>query len=272
MFRIRTLLTNAFLGCFDLTLTAACHVAVWQLDWSRWVSAPAGSMPVSDSLLVRELRRRGRNVKNPDGIPPINERLYPTECFGYAVLKRGFDVAASVAILIFFAPLYALIALLVKISSPGPVHFAQERVGLNGRKFKMLKFRTMHGDVNPDTHWTVPNDPHVTAVGRILRRSNLDEVPQFLNVLKGDMSIVGPRPERPVFLERFRNQVPEYMARHYVKSGITGWAQVNGWRGDTSISQRVACDLFYIRNWAFTLDLKIVLLTVWHTFFHPNAY
>jgi lipopolysaccharide/colanic/teichoic acid biosynthesis glycosyltransferase len=136
----------------------------------------------------------------------------------------------------------------------------------------MLKFRTMRADLNPDTHWTVPNDPHVTAIGRFLRRSNLDEIPQFLNVLKGDMSIVGPRPERPIFLERFRRQVPEYMARHYVKSGITGWAQVNGWRGDTSISQRISCDLYYIRNWALGLDLKIVFLTVLRTFFHRNAY
>ena len=143
---------------------------------------------------------------------------------------------------------------------------------MNGRKFKMLKFRTMRSGLDSDTHWTVPNDPHVTAVGRFLRRSNLDEIPQFWNVLKGDMSIVGPRPERPVFLERFRRQVPEYMARHYVKTGITGWAQVNGWRGDTSISQRVAHDLYYIRNWAFGLDLKIILLTVLRSFFHRNAY
>jgi Undecaprenyl-phosphate glucose phosphotransferase len=238
--------------------------------------------------LARECESRGINVRivpdlfpliqsdtqvyDLDGIPLINVRLYPAEYFRYAVLKRIFDVCASLAVLILFSPLYALIAIFVKLSSPGPVHFVQERVSLNGKKFKMLKFRTMRMDLNPDTHWTVPNDPHVTAVGRCLRRSNLDEIPQFLNVLKGDMSIVGPRPERPVFLERFRRQVPEYMARHYVKSGITGWAQVNGWRGDTSISQRIACDLYYIRNWAFGLDLKIVFLTVLRTFFHRNAY
>jgi exopolysaccharide biosynthesis polyprenyl glycosylphosphotransferase len=205
-------------------------------------------------------------------MPLVNMRFDPTEYHRYATLKRVFDVVGSIVILFLFSPIYVLIAILVKLSSPGPVHFVQERVGLNGKRFKMLKFRTMRTDVNSETHWTVPNDPHVTRIGRYLRRSNLDEMPQFLNVLKGDMSIVGPRPERPVFLERFQRQVPEYMARHYVKTGITGWAQVNGWRGDTSIAERVACDLYYIRNWAFALDLKIVLLTVRRAFFHPNAY
>jgi Undecaprenyl-phosphate glucose phosphotransferase len=211
-------------------------------------------------------------VYDLDGIPLINVRFYPTEYLRYAILKRVFDVAASLAVLLLLSPLYLLIALLVKLSSQGPVLFVQERVGLNGRKFNMLKFRTMCGDLNPDNHWTVPNDPHVTPIGRWLRCSNLDELPQFVNVLKGDMSIVGPRPERPFFLERFRREVPEYMARHYVKSGITGWAQVNGWRGDTSISQRIAHDLYYIRNWAMAFDLKIVCLTVLRTFFHRNAY
>jgi len=251
------------------------------------IALPAAAHNLT-AQLARECESRGVNVRivpdlfpviqsdtqvyDLDGIPLINVRLYPTEYLRYAILKRVFDVGASLAILALFSPFYVLIAILVKLSSPGPVHFVQERVGLNGKKFKILKFRTMRGDVNPDTHWTVPNDPHVTTIGRCLRRSNLDEFPQFLNVLKGDMSIVGPRPERPVFLERFRRQIPEYMARHYVKTGITGWAQVNGWRGDTSISQRVACDLYYIRNWAFGLDLKIVLLTVLRTFFHRNAY
>lgn len=251
------------------------------------IALPACAHPLT-AQLARECESRGINVRivpdllpliqsdtqiyDLDGIPLINVRLYPTEFLRYAVLKRIFDVAASLAVLVIFSPLYALIAILVKLSSPGPVLFVQERVGLNGKKFRMLKFRTMRTDLNPDTHWTIPNDPHVTAIGRCLRRSNLDEIPQFWNVLKGDMSIVGPRPERPVFLERFRHQVPEYMARHYVKSGITGWAQVNGWRGDTSIAQRVACDLYYIRNWAFGLDLKIVFLTVLRTFFHRNAY
>jgi Undecaprenyl-phosphate glucose phosphotransferase len=251
------------------------------------IALPAGAHPLT-AQLAHECESRGINVRivpdlfpliqsdtqvyDLDGIPLINVRLYPTEYLRYAILKRIFDVSVSLAVLVFFSPLYLLIALCVKLSSPGPVFFVQERVGLNGKKFKILKFRTMRDDLDPDTHWTVPDDPHVTTLGRWLRSSNLDEIPQFLNVLRGDMSIVGPRPERPVFLERFRGQVPEYMARHYVKSGITGWAQVNGWRGDTSISQRLACDLYYIRNWALGLDLKIVFLTVLRAFFHRNAY
>jgi lipopolysaccharide/colanic/teichoic acid biosynthesis glycosyltransferase len=135
---------------------------------------------------------------------------------------------------------------------------------MNGKRFRIIKFRTMRQtpSLDPDSHWTVHNDQHITPLGRFLRRTNLDELPQVLNVLKGEMSIVGPRPERPFFLERFRREVPEYMARHYVKSGITGWAQVNGWRGDTPIPERVAHDLFYIRNWAVSFDIKILLLTV----------
>lgn len=251
------------------------------------IALPAGAHNLT-AQLARECESRGVNVRivpdlfpliqtdtqvyDLDGIPLINVRLYPTEYLRYAVLKRIFNVGASLAVLTVFSPLYLLIALLVKLSSPGPVLFVQERVGLNGKTFKMLKFRTMRAGPDSDAHWTVPNDPQVTTAGRWLRRSNLDEIPQFLNVLIGDMSIVGPRPERPFFLDRFRRQVPEYMARHYVKSGITGWAQVNGWRGDTSISQRIACDLYYIRNWALGLDLKIVFLTVLRTFFHRNAY
>lgn len=213
-------------------------------------------------------------VYDLDGIPLVNLRLYPTEYFGYLILKRILDVALSLAVLLLLSPVCILVALLIKLTSPGPVFFAQERVGLNGKRFKMLKFRTMGYAPagGSDSAWTMPNDPRVTPFGRWLRRSNLDELPQFLNVLKGDMSIVGPRPERPFFIERFRQEVPEYMLRHYVKSGITGWAQVNGWRGDTSIRDRVAHDLYYIRNWALSLDIKILFLTLTRTFFHRNAY
>ena len=213
-------------------------------------------------------------VYDLDGIPLVNVRLYPAEYFAYAICKRVFDIAFSLSVLILLSPVFLLIALLIRITSPGPLFFTQERVGLNGRKFKMLKFRTMRQNpaLNPDSHWTVPNDPNVTRFGRWLRRSNLDELPQFLNVLKGDMSVVGPRPERPFFLERFRQEIPEYMARHYVKSGITGWAQVNGWRGDTAIAERVAHDLYYVQNWGMKLDVKILVLTLMRTFFHGNAY
>lgn len=203
-----------------------------------------------------------------DGIPLVNARLYPAESFGYVVFKRAFDFCFSLAVLVLLSPLYLLIALLVKLTSPGPVFFSQDRVGLNGRKFRMLKFRTMRQapSLDPDSHWTVRNDPYITPLGHWLRRSNLDELPQFLNVLRGEMSIVGPRPERPFFLEQFRREIPEYMTRHFVKSGITGWAQVNGWRGDTPIPERVAHDLYYIRNWALTFDIKILFLTLLRSF------
>lgn len=213
-------------------------------------------------------------VHNLDGIPLVNVRSYPTENFSYAVLKRLFDIALSLVALVLFSPLFLVMAILIKLTSAGPVFFTQERVGLNGKPFRMLKFRTMRQDptLNSSNHWTSRDDPYVTPLGRWLRRSNLDELPQFLNVLKGDMSVVGPRPERRFYLERFREEVPEYMSRHYVKSGITGWAQVNGWRGDTSIAQRVDHDLYYIRNWAMGLDIKILILTLTRTFFHRNAY
>lgn len=212
-------------------------------------------------------------VASLDGIPLVNVRPYRTEDFSYVVFKRAFDMAFSVAVLILLSPFLLIIALLVKLTSEGPVLIIQERVGLNARKFKLYKFRTMRNRPASETesHWTTRNDASVTRLGRWLRRSNLDELPQFLNVLKGDMSIVGPRPERPFFIERFRQQIPGYMLRHYVKCGITGWAQVNGWRGDTSIQERVVHDLYYIRNWGLRFDLKIILLTLTRSFFHRNA-
>jgi Undecaprenyl-phosphate glucose phosphotransferase len=199
-----------------------------------------------------------------DGIPLVNARMYPTEFIGYIVVKRTFDICVSLTVLTILLPLIVLISGLIKITSPGPVFFTQDRVGMNGRRFRIIKFRTMRQSpsLDPDSHWTVRDDSNITSLGRWLRRTNLDEIPQVLNVLKGEMSIVGPRPERPFFLERFRKEVPEYMARHYVKSGITGWAQVNGWRGDTPIPERVAHDLFYIRNWAVSFDIKILFLTL----------
>ena len=243
------------------------------------LALPGQANELSASL-VAECEERGINVRivpdlfpliqadtqiyDFDGIPLVNARLYPTEFLGYVVFKRVFDLSISIVVLILFSPLFLAIAVLIKITSPGPVFFTQDRVGMNGKRFRIIKFRTMcqAPSLDPDSHWTVRDDSHITPLGRWLRRSNLDELPQFLNVLKSEMSIVGPRPERPFFLERFRREVPEYMARHYVKSGITGWAQVNGWRGDTPIPQRVAHDLYYIRNWAVSFDLKILFLTL----------
>jgi len=208
-------------------------------------------------------------IYNFDGLPLVNARLYPAEFVGYVVIKRAFDLSIAVLALTLLSPLFLILSLLVRMTSPGPVFFTQERVGMNGKRFRMIKFRTMRqaDTLDPDSHWTVTNDAYITRVGRWLRRTNLDELPQFFNVLKGEMSVVGPRPERPFFLERFRQEVPEYMARHYVKSGITGWAQVNGWRGDTPIPQRVAHDLYYIRNWDVSFDIKILFLTIARTFF-----
>jgi len=218
------------------------------------------------------LIRTETQIYDFDGIPLVNARLYPTEFIGYMLFKRTFDLCISILVLTLLSPLLLLVSLLIKITSPGPAFFTQDRVGMNGKRFRIIKFRTMRQtpSLDPDSHWTVHNDHHITPLGRWLRRTNLDELPQVLNVLKGEMSIVGPRPERPFFLERFRKEVPEYMARHYVKSGITGWAQVNGWRGDTAIPERVAHDLFYIRNWAVSFDIKILLLTLARMFI-PGA-
>jgi lipopolysaccharide/colanic/teichoic acid biosynthesis glycosyltransferase len=160
------------------------------------------------------------------------------------------------------------------MTSPGPIFFVQERVGLNGRLFRMLKFRTMRMGTREegDTRWTCPNDPRRTSIGMFLRKTNLDELPQFINVLKGDMSIVGPRPERPHFVEKFLSEFDRYNFRHTFKAGITGWAQVNGWRGDTSIAKRVEYDLYYLRNWSLTFDLQIITMTLMRIFNSKNAY
>jgi len=175
---------------------------------------------------------------------------------------------------VFTAIPMALIAIAVKLSSPGPVLFAQERVGINGQTFRMLKFRTMNvaSVSETDTRWTTPNDVRCTSIGAFLRRSSLDELPQFFNVLWGDMSVVGPRPERPHFVEKFNDEIDAYNSRHHLKSGITGWAQVHGLRGDTDIAKRVELDLYYIRNWSLLLDLQIILMTVFSGFFAENAY
>lgn len=198
----------------------------------------------------------------------------PAESTFYVVLKRAFDLVFSGTVLILGAPVLGLIALLVRLTSPGPVFFVQERVGLNGKLFRMYKFRTM--EVAPrtesDTKWTVRNDPRCTKLGRILRQTGLDELPQFFNVLKGDMSVVGPRPERPLLVQRFMKSVGNYNRRHFLKVGITGWAQVNGLRGDTSIEKRVEYDLYYVRHWTLKFDLLIVLLTFVRGFTDKNAY
>jgi len=190
------------------------------------------------------------------------------------VLKRMLDLAGAILALILFSPLMLLIAFLVKITSPGPILYRQQRMGLDGKTFFTLKFRSMRQDAEKQTGavWATENDTRRTTLGVYLRRFNLDELPQLFNVLNGEMSLVGPRPERPVLIEEFKSKIPNYMLRHKVKAGITGWAQINGWRGNTSLEKRIEHDLYYIERWSVWLDLKILLLTVFKGFVDPNAY
>ncbi|MFZ0289529.1 MAG: undecaprenyl-phosphate glucose phosphotransferase [Candidatus Sulfotelmatobacter sp.] len=208
------------------------------------------------------------------GIHMLDLRPTLAETGSYLFQKRIFDVAFSVLVMLLTLPITLLIALAIKLGSRGPIFFVQDRVGLNGRVFRMFKFRTMKvGSCEEgDTRWTCEKDPRRTTVGTFLRKTNLDELPQFLNVLQGDMSIVGPRPERPFFVERFLEEFDRYNSRHMFKAGITGWAQVNGWRGDTSIAKRVEYDLYYLRNWSLTFDLQIITLTLFRMFTSKNAY
>lgn len=198
-----------------------------------------------------------------DGIPLINFHRIPLDDLFNRFMKRSFDIAASLILMVLLSPLMASAALAIRLSSPGPVIYRQERVGRNKKNFVMYKFRSMDANApGENTTWGTKNDSRRTRVGAFLRKFSIDELPQLFNVLKGDMSLVGPRPERPFFVEKFRDEVPLYMLKHLVRPGITGWAQVNGWRGDTSIMERVKCDLFYIENWSFFLDIKILILTL----------
>lgn len=209
------------------------------------------------------------------GIPLLDVSPYPVDTVRYQIGKRIFDFAFSVLALLLFAPLMFVIALAIKLTSSGPAFFAQERISLNGHRFSMLKFRTMvtqSKEASSSQH-TARNDLRITAVGGFLRRTSLDELPQFFNVLRGDMSVVGPRPELTFFVQKFREEIPAYMARHNVKCGITGWAQINGLRGsDTSIPERIRYDLYYMKNWSFAFDLKIILLTIFNSFVTRGAY
>jgi Undecaprenyl-phosphate glucose phosphotransferase len=215
---------------------------------------------VPDLLQFIALRAR---LENLDGVPIISLNDVPLRGFN-SLLKRGIDVAISGLALTGLAPFFGLIALIIKRSSTGPVFYKQERMGLDGKAFNVYKFRSMSVGAEDETGpiWARDDDPRATKVGKWLRRFDFDELPQLWNVLRGDMSIVGPRPERPYFVEQFRHRIPQYMLRHKVKAGITGWAQVNGWRGNTSLEKRIEYDLYYIENWSVALDLKIMWLTV----------
>ena len=213
-------------------------------------------------------------AEDMDGLPIINIRNVPLTEPMNAMLKRMIDIAGSLVGILLFGPLMIIVAILIKLDSPGPIIFKQERVGLHNRPFMMFKFRSMRvqKDEEEKKAWTVEGDPRVTGIGKIIRKASIDELPQFFNVLRGDMSLIGPRPERTQFVEMFKEQIPRYMIKHQVRPGMTGWAQVNGFRGDTSIPGRIKCDLWYIENWSFGLDIKILFLTVWKGFVNKNAY
>ena len=220
-------------------------------------------------------------LEDAAGLPIINIRRVPVIEFPNNVIKRAMDIAAGITGLVVFSPIMLITIIAIKLEEirlpkeqRGPLFFAQERVGLHNKTFKMYKFRSMRMQTEEEEKkaWTTENDPRVTKVGKIIRRTSIDEMPQFWNILKGDMSLVGPRPERPQFVERFRDEIPHYMIKHQVRPGLTGWAQVNGLRGDTSIEKRIEHDLYYIENWTVGFDIKIIFLTIFRGFINKNAY
>lgn len=222
---------------------------------------------------ILDLLTSSVKIKEIEGIPLLKIKGVPITTWG-RILKRTFDILFSLFILIIFLPLIMIISLMIKLTSKGPIIYKQERVGLDAKVFTVYKFRTMRTDAEKSTGpvWAVKDDPRVTKIGKILRRTSLDELPQFYNVLKGDMSVVGPRPERPYFVEQFKDSVPKYLDRHLLKTGITGWAQVNGLRGQAPIKERTKYDLFYIENWSMMLDIKIILKTIKAILFGKDAY
>ena len=208
------------------------------------------------------------------GLPVINIRHVPLTNTFNMMIKRAMDIVGSIFCIILFSPVMLAAAVMIKLTSPGPLIFTQVRVGLHNKPFKMYKFRSMEVQSPSEEKkgWTTRNDPRVTKVGRFIRKTSIDEMPQFFNVLKGDMSLVGPRPERPQYVEKFREEIPRYMVKHQVRPGVTGWAQVNGYRGNTSIRKRIEHDIYYIENWSVGLDIKILFLTVFKGFVNKNAY
>lgn len=213
-------------------------------------------------------------IEDLQGLPVINIRHVPLTELHNAYIKRIVDIFGALFGIILFSPVMLITAILVKLTDGGPIIYSQERVGLHNKPFKMYKFRSMavQKPSEEKSKWTTPNDPRVTGVGRFIRKTSIDETPQFFNVLKGNMSLVGPRPERPFYVEKFREEIPHYMIKHQVRPGLTGWAQVNGFRGDTSIQKRIDHDLYYIENWTLGFDFNIMFLTIFKGFINKNAY
>lgn len=274
-------------GWLGTTKDLAEYLAIHQLDEVA-VSLPLKEYDKLENL-VRICEKSGVHTKFvPDynfisskpytedlmGLPVINIRHVPLTNTVNKIIKRIIDIIGAIVAIILFSPFMLIAAIAVKLSSPGPIIFKQIRVGLGNKQFEMYKFRSM--GVQPHSkeksEWTTSNDPRVTTVGKFIRRTSIDELPQFFNVLKGDMSLIGPRPERPYFVEKFKEEIPRYMIKHQVRPGITGWAQVNGFRGDTSIRGRIDHDLYYIENWTLGLDFKILFLTFFKGFVNKNAY
>lgn len=213
----------------------------------------------------------GYKISDFQGIPTIavnDPSIEPSSL----LVKRIFDIILSFSAIIILSPLLLTLALLVKLTSKGPIFYSQVRMGLDGVNFKMYKFRSMITGQANTQGWTVKDDPRVTPIGKFIRKTSLDELPQLWNIFIGDMSVVGPRPERPTYVEKFREEIPNYMLRHKMKAGLTGWAQVNGWRGDTSIEKRIQCDLYYIKNWSVWMDISIIIMTFYKGFINRNAY
>jgi putative colanic acid biosynthesis UDP-glucose lipid carrier transferase len=251
-----------------------------------WIAMPLGDQQLIDQIYeqlqfamvdiryvpdISGLMLVNHSVSEVANMPVINLTATPLQGWNY-FLKEAEDKVISFLILLLISPIMLLCALAVKLSSPGPVFYRQERVSWNGKTFGMLKFRSMPVDSEKDgVRWGDNKKKEVTKVGKFLRKTSLDELPQFINVLKGDMSIVGPRPERPIFVEEFKHKIPGYMQKHLMKAGITGLAQIEGWRGDTDIARRIEVDLHYINNWCLRLDLKIIFLTVFKGFVHKNS-
>jgi Undecaprenyl-phosphate glucose phosphotransferase len=255
----------------DLVLIALPHAEYGRL---AAILSDIGDDPVGIHLLpdLYGLVSMRGGIEEFEGVPIIHLRESPL--YGWnGVIKRGLDLVVGSLALVLLSPVLLAVASAVKLSSAGPALLRQERMGLDGRAFSMLKFRTMRADAEAESGpvWASPDDQRRTRIGAVLRRFSLDELPQLLNVLRGDMSLVGPRPERPVFVETFRHRIPGYMLRHKVKAGMTGWAQINGWRGNTSLEKRIEYDLYYIERWSLGFDLAILLKTLWRGF-SKNAY
>ena len=263
----------------NLVQRSGAELVYVALERSEWQAEQEVLERLSDSTasvrLVPDLARAftiNASLEDLDGMPVVRVAETPDQGWN-GVLKRGFDLVFSGAGLVLLSPALAAIAILVRLDSPGPVLYRQERMGMNGRRFGMLKFRTMAADAEREgPGWTTPGDPRRTRLGTTLRRLSLDELPQLWNVFRGQMSLVGPRPERPMYVEQFRGRVPRYMLRHHVKAGITGWAQVNGLRGDTPLDTRIEYDLYYIRNWSLAFDVRILALTALRVFRDASAH